>query len=298
LRDHPHFSTENSDVCAHCGQPLHAPAASYGVRGPNRMAIAVTVLLHLLLIALFLFQPEKTEKKARPSRGGEIVYVAPLTGTPKALPQQQAPKRAVKPPKPAPQPARVRVQRLPDTITLPDEKPVEQRVDVAKAEPRSEAPPQMDMSAMIEARRKARGAASPSPATDDSDEARGMRNALANVAALNNRGREDSNESGGIFSISNKTFHSMDLKFRGWNPNFKRRWLTSVTVEQGSEPDLETAVIKKMIELIRKEKSGDFEWDSHRMGRVITMSARAQDTAQLQAFLFKEMFPEHRSARQ
>jgi outer membrane biosynthesis protein TonB len=207
----------------------------------------------------------------------------------------QAPKKkAVKTPKSKPAPERVQVQRLPDTITLPDEKPVE----VAKVEPpREPAPaPEMDMSAAIEARRRARGAASAQPA-EESDEARGTRNALANIAAINGRGRDDSNQSGGIFSVANKTFHSMDLKFRGWNPAFKRRWLTAVTVEQGSEPDVETAVVKKMIELIRREKTGDFEWDSHRLGRVVTMSARVQDTAQLQAFLFKEMFPEYKAAR-
>ena len=92
----------------------------------------------------------------------------------------------------------------------------------------------------------------------------------------------------------NKTFHSADLKFRGWNPNFKRRWLQQLTVEKGAEVDVETAIVKKMIELIRKEKTGDFEWDSHRLQRVVTMSARPQDTAELQAFLFKEMFPEYR----
>ena len=53
-------------------------------------------------------------------------------------------------------------------------------------------------------------------------------------------------------------------------------------------------LVKKMIELIRKEKTGDFEWDSHRLQRVVTMSARPADTAVLEAFLFKEMFPEYR----
>jgi hypothetical protein len=297
LRDHSHFSTDESDVCSQCGQPLHAPAPSYGRRGPNRTGLVVTVLLHLLLVAIYLFQPKHTEKKARPSRGGEIVYVAPLKGKPKPVPQEQAPKKkTVKTPKTKPAPERVQVQRLPDTITLPDEKPVK----VTKVEPpREPAPaPEMDMSAAIEARRKARGAASASdrPA-EESDEARGTRNALANIAAINGRGRDDDNQSGGVFSISNKTFHSVDLKFRGWNPAFKRRWLTAVTVEQGSEPDVETAVVKKMMELIRREKTGDFEWDSHRLGRVVTMSARVQDSAQLQAFLFKEMFPEYKSPR-
>ena len=269
----------------------------YGQRRTSRTGLAVTIGLHLLLVGLYFWQPERTEKKAAPSAGGEeVVYVAPLP-KPAPPPQKAATPKPVTPSKTAPAPpTRPRVERLPDTITIPDEKPVE----VAKAEPvpepkREEITPEMDMTEFIAKRRQARGARDPSTSTEESESARGTRNALANIAAINKRGQDDANESGGVFSISNKTFHSMDLKFRGWNPNFKRRWLTSVTVEQGSDPDIETAVVKKMIELIRREKTGDFEWDSHRLGKVITMSARVKDTAELQAFLMKEMFPEYRA---
>jgi outer membrane biosynthesis protein TonB len=295
LRDHSHISIEGSDVCAHCGQPLPGtvPNPTYGDDRPRRTGLIVTILLHLLLILIYLYQPKmKREKLAAPA-GGEIVWLTP--GKPK--PQAQAPKKTTKAKPHKSPPEQVHVQRLPNTITLPHEKPVE----VAKEEPKKEvkeAPQEVDMQAYIDARRRQRGAQEPSNATQDSDEARGMRNAMANIAAANNRGRDDSNESGGIFSISNKTFHSMDLKFRGWNPSFKRRWLTQLTVEQGGEPDLETAVVKKMIELIRKEKTGDFEWESHRLGKVVTMSARPRDEAELQAFLMKEMFPEYKPPRQ
>ncbi|WP_229445340.1 hypothetical protein [Massilia sp. Leaf139] len=268
----------------------------YGDRKTNRTGLIATVLLHLLLVGLYLFQPEKTEKKARPPAGGEVVYLTPLAKPAEPPPQKSAQRTPTKPTNtPRPRPTTPRVERLPDTITIPDEKPVE----VAKKEPvpetkREEILPEMDMAEYIARRKAARGATDPSSSTEESEAARGTRNALANIAAINKRGQDDANESGGVFSISNKTFHSMDLKFRGWNPNFKRRWLTSVTVEQGSEPDIETAVVKKMIELIRREKTGDFEWDSHRLGKVITMSARPRDTAELQAFLMKEMFPEYR----
>jgi hypothetical protein len=292
LRDHSHISIEGSDVCAHCGQPLPgAVTPSYGRRGPNRTGLAITILLHLLLVAIYLFQP-KTKQKVSAPAGEAIVWLAP--GKPK--PQEQAPKSAPKTRPHRTPPEQVQVQRLPNTITLPHEKPVE----VAREEPKKvvkEAPQEVDMQAYIEARRRQRGAPEPSQATEESDEAKGMRNALANIAAANNRGRDDSNETGGIFSISNRTFHSADLKFRGWNPSFKRRWLTQLTVEQGTEPDLETAIVKKMIELIRKEKTGDFEWDSHRLGKVVKMSARVQDTAELQAFLMKEMFGDNKAGR-
>ena len=299
LRDDPHTCTNNSDVCAHCGQVLpDRVVPQYGDRRANRTGLAVTVLLHLLLVALYFYQPEKTEKKARPPAGGEVVYVQPLAKPAQPPPQKSAARTPTKPSKTTPRPTTPRVERLPDTITIPDEKPVE----VAKAEPvqeakREEIPPEMDMAAYLAKRRQARGATDPSTSTEESEAARGTRNALANIAAINKRGQDDANESGGVFSISNKTFHSMDLKFRGWNPNFKRRWLTAVTVEQGSERDIETAVVKKMIELIRREKTGDFDWDSHRLGRVVKMSARVQDTAELEAFLMKEMFPEYKPPR-
>jgi hypothetical protein len=293
LRDHPHIPIEGSDVCAHCGQPLPASVTpTYDRRGSKRTGLVVTILLHLLLVAIYLFQPKTKQQKVAAPSGGEIVWLAP--GKPK--PQQQAPKSAPKTRPHRTPPEQVQVQRLPDTITLPHEK----HVEVAREEPKKvvkEAPQEVDMQAYIEARRKQRGAPEPSQATDESDEAKGMRNALANIAAANNRGRDDSNETGGIFSISNRTFHSAELRFRGWNPSFKRRWLTQLTVEQGGEPDLETAVVKKMIELIRKEKTGDFEWDSHRLGKVVKLSARVQDTAELQAFLMKEMFADKKAGR-
>jgi len=294
LRDHSHFSADNGDVCSHCGQPLRAPQPSYGERRTSRTGLIVTILLHLLLVVIYLYQP-KTFLKRAASGQPEIMYIMPQPGKPK--PQEQAPKKTPKTTKPKSAPERVQVRRLPNTITLPQEKPkpVETPKPEAKREP---IPENMDMQAFIEARRKQRGAQAPSNATEESDDARGMRNALANIAAVNARGQDDRNETGGVFSVTNKTFASATVKFRGWNPNFKRRWLTQVNVELGSERDIETAIVKKMIELIRKEKTGDFEWDSHRLNRVVTMSARPQDTEALMAFLYKEMFPDYKPPKQ
>ena len=306
MRDHSHSYDQDGDVCSHCGQPLTRPAPSYERKGPNRGGLIGTIALHLLLLAIFIFKPpEKEQKTARPASDKEtdVVFVQPLQQPTKAQREQAA--KPAPTPKPSPRretprptpPERVVVQRLPDTITIPDEKPVEQPPRPPQPpQPQTEVPPGMDMAAYVKAQRERRGAPTGSEVqTEESDAARGNRNALANIAAINGRGRDDSNESGGIFSISNKTFNTMDLKFRGWNPSFKRRWLTAVTVEQGSERDIETAVIKKMIDLIRKEKSGDFEWDSHRLGRVVKLSARPADEARLTEFLYKEMFPEYRA---
>jgi type IV secretory pathway VirB10-like protein len=289
---------EDSDVCVHCGQPLPGrKVVAYGQRGPNRTGIAITIALHLLLVLIWLVQP-KTEHHAPPKSGEAIVWLPPLKpNKPAAKPAEQAPKKTAKSAPTKPTPPRVtKIQRLPNTITLPHEKPVEEKPQPTRKE--DKAPPQeVDMQAYIDAQRKRRGAPAQTDQAEESEAARGNRNALANIAAINGRGGQDPNETGGVFSVTNKTFSTADLKFRGWNPNFKRRWLTAVTVERGSEPDIETAIVKKMIELIRKEKTGDFEWESHRLNRVVTLSARPQDTRELMDFLFKEMFPEYKPPR-
>jgi len=310
LRDHSHTYEQDSEVCSHCGQPL-PPGPRYGVnygrKGPNRLGIAGTIAVHLLLLLLWWYEPEqKDQRTARPASedqgDSQVVYVAPLQDTSVNEPSPRpTPRSLPAPPIPRVEPERIIVQRLPDTITIPDERqqapqpPRPQQPPQPPRQQQSEVPPGMDMAAYVKAQRERRGAPTGAEVeAPESDAARGTRNALANIAAINGRGRDDSNETGGIFSVTNKTFNTMDLKFRGWNPSFKRRWLTAVTVEQGSERDIETAVIKKMIELIRREKTGDFEWDSHRLGRVVKLSARPQDTDQLMTFLYKEMFPDYR----
>ena len=267
---------------------------TYGDRKPNRTGLGITIGLHLLLVAVYLFQP-KTEHHAPPRSGSAVVWLPPVKPN-KPTPQAAEPASRQSPSAALPTPKitmpRIEVPRLPDTITLPNEKPVERPKPQPKEETKLQ-PDETDLAAYIEKRRQARGARSEQPA-EESDAQRGMRNALANVAAINGRGGQDPNESGGVFSVTNKTFSRADLKFRGWNPNFKRRWLTAVTVELGSEPDIETAIVKKMIELIRKERKGDFPWDSQRLNKVVTMSARPQDEKELMDFLYKEMFPDYK----
>ena len=82
--------------------------------------------------------------------------------------------------------------------------------------------------------------------------------------------------------------------FRGWNPSSRWNSLRLVTVERGTEVDIETAVVKKIIDVIREKKTGDFLWDSHRLGKTLTLSARPEDSAELQRFLMREFFPDYR----
>jgi hypothetical protein len=63
-----------------------------------------------------------------------------------------------------------------------------------------------------------------------------------------------------------------------------------IEVDAGVGGDIEIAMIRRMIELIRTHYTGDFQWESHRLGRVVVLSARPDDQPGLEEFLMKEFF--------
>jgi type IV secretory pathway VirB10-like protein len=256
----------------------------------NRIGIGISIALHLLGVLYYLFSPSPKPVMPTKAKGGQMVYIQPLEKTPT--------------PKPTPQPKKAETAKA--SKPPPPRKQVVTRDTPAAVKPKLETyvppvqatmtpPPQEDMMERIARRRAEREAANPQPAQPavESADDRANRIAKANIGRAQGAGSgADKDDTGGIFQVD-KSFHSADVKFRGWNTNFKRRWLQQIHVEQGAERDIETAVAKEMVKIIRKEKPGDFEWDSRRLGKVVTMSARKEDEEQLIAFLLKEMFPEY-----
>jgi type IV secretory pathway VirB10-like protein len=255
----------------------------------NRIGIGISIALHLIGVLYYLFAPTPKPVMPTTAKGGQMVYIQPLPEKKTNKPQPRKPEtpKASKPPPPRKQvaskdtPAAVRPKL--ETYVPPVQ---------ATMTP----PPEADMSEMIAKRRAAREANNPQPAppapAETADE-RANRIAKANIGrAQGGNNGADKDDTGGIFSVD-KSFHSAEVKFRGWNTNFKRRWLQQIHVEQGAEQDIETAVAKEMVKIIRKEKQGDFEWESRRLGKVVTLSARKEDEKELIAFLLKEMFPEY-----
>lgn len=292
MRDLIHTAASDAEVehCAACGQPVR-PAPAYGaVTGlSNRIGLAVSVALHLLVVVYYLTREQPVRPVPAPPRGGEMVYIAPLA-------KPVRPKAPAQPRVAEARPAPRQKQSVRGDITPPKRK---QEVSVPPVVSPMAAPPltpvaEDDMEARIAANRKRRGQTQPEP--EESEQERGLRIARANIASAQGS-NGGANDTGGSFLIVDQSSHSIDIKFRAWNGNFKRNWMRQEHVEQGAEPDIETAVVKKMIELIRKEKPGDFVWDSRRLGRDVNLSARVEDTAELQAFLFKEIFPDYRRGR-
>jgi len=254
----------------------------------RRVGIAISIALHLLGVLYYFLKPAEPPHRKAGEEHGHMVYIQPLPQKKINRPEKKMElAKASKPPPPQ--------QRSTKSITPPAAEKPKQETYVPPVVAKMTPPPEQDMSEMIAKRRAAREAQNPQPAEPapaESANDRALRIAKANIAAAQGKSGADRDDTGGIFSVD-KGYHSADVKFRGWNTNFKRNWTQQVHVEQGAELDIETAVVKEMIKVIRKEKQGDFQWESRRLGRVVTLSARKEDEQELVTFLLKEMFPEY-----
>lgn len=94
----------------------------------------------------------------------------------------------------------------------------------------------------------------------------------------------------GIFEIRRLSLRTGQFSFKGWKNGDSNARLEIIDVEAGADGNIELAIVKKMIEIIRREYKGDFKWESQRLGRVLVLSARMEDNAGLEDFLMQEFF--------
>ena len=92
-------------------------------------------------------------------------------------------------------------------------------------------------------------------------------------------------------------YDDAEFLFFGWNKEIRRKTKQLITVRKGNNSNMRIAVVRKMIAIIREHEQGDFLWESQRLGRDVTLSARARDTAGLEEFLMREFFPDTRPSR-
>ncbi|HUP96745.1 MAG TPA: hypothetical protein VM073_02325, partial [Usitatibacter sp.] len=95
---------------------------------------------------------------------------------------------------------------------------------------------------------------------------------------------------GGVFQILRMGPRTAEYAFNGWKPEARSQWRQVIEVDAGAGGNVELAIVRSMIELIRSHYSGDFNWESHRMGRVVKLSARPEHTQELEDFMVREFF--------
>ncbi len=300
LRDHS--SSVPDDPVVHAGGlATAAPAPSYGDQRVSRAGLVVTVVLHMLLVLAYLYRPQQDENAAPPS-GTAITYISAVPAKPKVKAPQTAAVEPVKreprdrPVKPVKERRQevVNVQRLPDTITPPDEpSPAPQTPAPAPPEPQKVDPAE-DMSARIAARQRARQEASGEPAAETEDE-RANRIARANIESANGKSRGEDDVP--LVTVTTHSFNAATINLRGYDSEKRRRTLQQLQVELGMEKDIQTASVVRMIAFMRSGGLAQLTWTSGRLNKKVELDLRPGNDERLKMFLFAEMFPGYQYKR-
>jgi hypothetical protein len=249
--------------------------------------VCISLLVHIVLILIPMRRP--------PDDTITMVTTGPMTveivnaGPPPSRAEEIAPKPTektepvpIRKPVVTPRPA----TREPPKLSTPEPAPTTVPVP-SEPEPSPRPEPPVDMMAAINARREARRQA-------EAALARGPHELTDSEVADANINRNlkftPGGGVGGVFTILSKGTRTAEFAFNGWQPDRDRRWREVIEVDAGLGGDVDRAIVRRMIQLIREHYTGEFRWESRRLGRVVTLSARPEDNDGLEDFLIKEFF--------
>ncbi|WP_374520534.1 hypothetical protein [Undibacterium squillarum] len=260
-------------------------------RPANLSGILLVVLMHAVLLYFLLNQHLEQIKKKGDDAGSRAVTLLLDKQTMAKLSQPEKQKAAPRPKAPKPAPRTPSVTK-PSPVPAVTEQP---SVVQAPPPPPAEPAPATDMLAMLNAAREKRKAAEDSAAKENQAASQGSRPMSAQEIAEANIRRSMRQAAGddgtsGVFQVLDKSTRVGRFAFNGWKANSNRKIQQVIEVDAGLGGNVELAMVRRMIDLIREHYQGDFRWESRRMGKVITLSARKEDSAQLEAFLIKEFF--------
>ena len=259
------------------------------------IAVCLSVLLHLLLLFWLkpsILLPDGEQGKPQP------ITVTLNVPSPQAAPQPEVtpPPIVLPAPKPKSPPAKPRRQpEKPSPEVMAVEKPAPEplpkpQTPATPSPTETEAAP-TDMMSYVKAAQARRQAAENYAAQINADAAARERQPteeeLRTAAIKRNLQQSGTN---GIFQILSKTDRSAVFAFHGWKRDFSYNRREVVQVDAGPGEDIERLVIRRMIKLIREHEQGYFTWESYRLGRTVTLSAKPEDNAGLEDFLIEEIF--------
>ncbi|MCC2682122.1 MAG: hypothetical protein K0S36_1686 [Nitrosospira multiformis] len=267
---------------------------------PLPLASVLWVII-IWAFGFFLTVPE-VEIKGPPAIEASFVELAEETPeqkvAPAAPPSPKPPPAPKPPPKPRPQP------RLGEGETKPlkpkREKAMENREGskertpvqktVPQASPETERPKDL-LAYMNEARerRRAGGIFEDEPAEPEAVEREPSEEELRMANVMRNLKEPGAS---GIFQIIRMGPRTAQFLFRAWKKDSSVPRRELVEVDAGPGGDIQRAIVRKMIELIRQYHKGDFNWESYRLDRVVVLSARPEDSKGLEDFLIREFFGE------
>ena len=274
---------------ANAQQAFHLPTKSdrhLNIRISRNTSIAIVISLIIHAVILFFVLPQLIKPNS--------VFPPPqaLTITLNKPQPQKNPEPETKPEPPKPEPKHQKIVKKVTPPVIATQKPQSNnqfQVPTKQPEPPKPTPADqpVDMMALVNANRQRRQSEEQSATAKE----RGTPNEDQRDAVIKrNLAQEGTN---GIFQVRDVGLHTAQLSFKGWKNNYNNARLEIFDVQAKPGETIELAIVRKMIVIIRKDYSGDFEWESQRLGRSITKSARIEDTAELEQFLMREMFQNH-----
>jgi hypothetical protein len=255
------------------------------------LAVALSLVIHAaVLLGLPRMPPPALEQfEWRDASRSLSVNLAPLPPPP---PPPSAARRIQPPPAlPKRQAAAARPRPSPPVIALKPPAP-----DIRAPARSSEGG---DLSSYIEAKRRARtaSAAAPAPSAPEDDEARRDRAAANPAVPRVPASGYDPRIRRGSFQVQRVGFDDAEFIFHGWDQGTRRNLARLIEVRKGANSDIRIAVVRRIIAIIREREQGDFLWESSRLGRRLTLSARPRDNAVLEDFMMYEFFNDPLLAR-
>ena len=250
--------------------------------------LPLAVLLWLIIIWGFGFILTSPEVKPETSPPIEASFVELPEEKPeqKSIPvPQQSPKT---PPRPKPQP-RLGVEKAKPMKPQPEkEAPKKAAREDRTPAPKPEAPKDLTEYMKEAKERRTAGGIFEDEPTEPKNVEPELSEDDIRMANVKRNLREPGTS--GIFQITRMGPRSAEFLFRAWRTDVSNPRREVVEVHAGPDGDIHRAVARKMIELIRQYQKGDFNWESYRLGTVVVLSAREEDSKGLEDFLIREFF--------
>ncbi|MFA5242840.1 MAG: hypothetical protein WC029_03320 [Sulfuricella sp.] len=270
-------------ICSHCGEIVRVHVPDFRAR-EIRLWWPLPLALIIWLVLVWKFSVFLTSPRV------EMAASVPVQASFVELPDAAKEKSPEVQPKSLPRPSKPAIRPRSKTLPSPGTAAV-RPAPPQEATPEPNLAPPTDLMAYVNATRERRRAAEMAAGRENAAASARERGPSEEQARMANIMRNlQPQGTNGVFQIVSMSARTAKYSFRGWTRNAGNARQELIEVSAGPDGDVERAMVRSMIGLIRRYYQGDFNWESQRLDRTIVLSARLEDNAGLEDFLMREFF--------
>jgi hypothetical protein len=251
------------------------------IRPRRLIAVTLVLLLHGLIFYLLL-KISADIQNGKPVSGPMMLIMDTVKQIKKGEPEPKKTASKSKPSQAKPTKNTVARPPNPDAIVDPN---------IALEPPKKYDDVVPDMAAMLNAARERRQKAEANAANENRAAEQGQRGLSPQQIAEANVKHSMQQASGqvgkGEFDFNIQSFRIATVKHRGLRGNGSGS-NQSFEVDAGVGGNLNLAIVRKVIEIIRAKYKGNVKWESARLGRTVLLYMSTENDAELEAFFMAE----------